>query len=160
MRKSYEGKKEGNYKTYFWILVAGVVIYFLFGTSDDSEERIAPTNTPEPANSFFLYQEQSTVNKQNNYVSDDWLRECWENCDSEEYGYFCSICEYGEENRSNKSSTKPTQKCSSCYPTVCIPSPPPDLDCKDVIHKNFLVGECDPHWFDGDGDGIGCEPYN
>lgn len=47
--------------------------------------------------------------------------------------------------------------CSPAYPTVCIPPPPPDLDCKDVPHKNFQVKAPDPHRFDRDKDGIGCE---
>jgi len=43
------------------------------------------------------------------------------------------------------------------YPDVWIPSPPPDLDCKDIPYRNFRVLPPDPHRFDGDGDGIGCE---
>jgi micrococcal nuclease len=50
-----------------------------------------------------------------------------------------------------------TGNCDPAYPTVCIPSPPPDLDCKDVSYKNFKVLQPDPHNFDGDGNGIGCE---
>jgi micrococcal nuclease len=40
---------------------------------------------------------------------------------------------------------------------VCIPPPPPDLDCADVPERRFAVLPPDPHRFDGDGDGIGCE---
>ncbi len=40
---------------------------------------------------------------------------------------------------------------------VCIPSPPPDLDCKDIPYRRFKVLPPDPHGFDRDGDGIGCE---
>jgi micrococcal nuclease len=42
---------------------------------------------------------------------------------------------------------------------VCIPAPPPDLDCKDIPYRNFPVDRRfgDPHRFDGDRDGIGCE---
>jgi hypothetical protein len=47
--------------------------------------------------------------------------------------------------------------CDPAYPTVCIPSPPPDLDCGDVPYTNFRVRPPDPHNFDGDGDGRGCE---
>ena len=43
------------------------------------------------------------------------------------------------------------------YPTVCIPPPPPDLDCSDISYTNFKVVPPDDHHFDGDGDGIGCE---
>jgi micrococcal nuclease len=47
--------------------------------------------------------------------------------------------------------------CSPAYPTVCIPPPPPDLDCKDISYRRFQVLPPDPHHFDGDGDGVGCE---
>jgi micrococcal nuclease len=47
--------------------------------------------------------------------------------------------------------------CHPSYPTVCIPPPPPDLDCADVPYDNFQVVGNDPHGFDGDGDGVGCE---
>jgi micrococcal nuclease len=47
--------------------------------------------------------------------------------------------------------------CSSSYPDVCIAPAPPDLDCKDISHRNFEVVAPDPHKFDGDKDGIGCE---
>jgi micrococcal nuclease len=47
--------------------------------------------------------------------------------------------------------------CDASYPTVCIPPPPPDLDCADVPHRAFAVRGADPHRFDGDGDGVGCE---
>ena len=39
----------------------------------------------------------------------------------------------------------------------CIPSPPPDLDCDEIPEKNFKVTGSDPHGFDADNDGIGCE---
>lgn len=48
-------------------------------------------------------------------------------------------------------------RCDPAYPTVCIPSPPPDLDCRDVPYRNFPVRPPDPHHFDGGGDGFGCE---
>jgi micrococcal nuclease len=47
--------------------------------------------------------------------------------------------------------------CDPSYPTVCIPPPPPDLDCGDVPHGRFRVRPPDPHRFDGEGDGFGCE---
>jgi micrococcal nuclease len=49
------------------------------------------------------------------------------------------------------------QSCDLSYPDVCIPLPPPDLDCADVSVSNFRVIGSDPHGFDGDYDGIGCE---
>ncbi|MGC2426433.1 MAG: hypothetical protein WA421_05315, partial [Nitrososphaeraceae archaeon] len=47
--------------------------------------------------------------------------------------------------------------CDSSYPDFCIPSPPPDLDCSDISQKNFTVRGSDPHGFDLDGNGEGCE---
>ena len=51
----------------------------------------------------------------------------------------------------------PGQNCDPSYPTVCIPSPPPDLDCGEIAFRRFQVVGSDPHRFDGDNDGIGCE---
>lgn len=54
--------------------------------------------------------------------------------------------------------TEPPQaNCDPSYPTVCIPPPPPDLDCGDIPYRRFTVLPPDPHKFDGDKDGIGCE---
>ena len=47
--------------------------------------------------------------------------------------------------------------CDSSYPNVCIPPYPPDLDCPDIQYRRFEVRGSDPHGFDGDNDGIGCE---
>lgn len=61
--------------------------------------------------------------------------------------------------KSSSSSTKQstTTDCDPSYPDFCIPPPPPDLDCKDIPQKRFTVLQPDPHHFDGDKDGIGCE---
>ena len=48
-------------------------------------------------------------------------------------------------------------ECSPAYPGVCIAPPPPDLDCGDIPYRRFKVLSPDPHHFDGDHDGIGCE---
>jgi micrococcal nuclease len=50
-----------------------------------------------------------------------------------------------------------TDGCDPAYPGVCIPSAPPDLDCGDISYRRFEVQAPDPHNFDGDFDGIGCE---
>jgi len=47
--------------------------------------------------------------------------------------------------------------CDPSYPDVCIPPSPPDLDCGEIPYRNFKVLPPDPHRFDGDKDGIGCE---
>ncbi len=52
-------------------------------------------------------------------------------------------------------TTKPN--CDPAYPDFCIPPPPPDLNCSDIPQKNFTVFPPDPHGFDGNNNGIGCE---
>ena len=51
---------------------------------------------------------------------------------------------------------KPDRQCDPSYPTLCLPSSP-DLDCGEISARRFPVRGKDPHGFDGDGDGIGCE---
>jgi micrococcal nuclease len=50
--------------------------------------------------------------------------------------------------------------CDPSYPEVCIPPPPPDLDCGEIRDKygyeDFQVVPPDPHRFDGNKDGVGC----
>ena len=43
------------------------------------------------------------------------------------------------------------------YPDVCVPAAPPYLSCSDIPDRNFRVRAPDPHRFDADGNGIGCE---
>ncbi|MBI4010223.1 MAG: excalibur calcium-binding domain-containing protein [Candidatus Aenigmarchaeota archaeon] len=50
-----------------------------------------------------------------------------------------------------------SENCDPSYPDFCIPSPPPDLNCKNISSKKFRVLPPDPHHLDGDNDGIGCE---
>ncbi len=47
--------------------------------------------------------------------------------------------------------------CDPSYPGVCIPPGPPDLDCGDITFRRFEVLPPDPHRFDGDDNGVGCE---
>ncbi|MET0728158.1 MAG: DUF1524 domain-containing protein, partial [Acidimicrobiales bacterium] len=47
--------------------------------------------------------------------------------------------------------------CHPAYPTACIPPAPPDLDCPQISYRRFTVLAPDPHGFDGDYDGVGCE---
>lgn len=75
------------------------------------------------------------------------------------YYAFCSASEFGNAAWTGCSSPPPTLpgNCDPAYPDVCISPPPPDLDCKDIAYRNFRVLPPDPHRFDIDGDGIGCE---
>lgn len=51
------------------------------------------------------------------------------------------------------------QTCDPSYPDFCIqpPSEVGDLDCYQIPYGNFTVYQPDPHYFDGDFDGLGCE---
>jgi hypothetical protein len=51
----------------------------------------------------------------------------------------------------------PGGACDPAYPDFCIPPPPPDLDCPDINATDFTVQGTDPHGFDADNDGVGCE---
>lgn len=53
----------------------------------------------------------------------------------------------------------PPQNCDPSYPTVCIPpkSLVGDLNCGDITHRRFAVLPPDPHGFDGNNDGVGCQ---
>jgi endonuclease YncB( thermonuclease family) len=55
----------------------------------------------------------------------------------------------------------PPTLCDPSYPTVCVPSPPPDLDCNDLPFREFQVrrdvANPDPHRLDQSEDGIGCQ---
>jgi micrococcal nuclease len=54
-------------------------------------------------------------------------------------------------------TTTTSASCEASYPDFCIPPPPPDLDCGDIPRKGFRALPPDPHRFDGDKDGVGCE---
>jgi len=56
-----------------------------------------------------------------------------------------------------ESSVETTPSCDPSYPDVCIAPYPPDLNCGDIGYSNFRVVGSDPHGFDRDNDGIGCE---
>jgi len=66
-------------------------------------------------------------------------------------------CEVGSPQSSNPVESSPENLCDDSYPDVCITPYPPDLDCGEIGYSNFRVEGSDPHGFDGDNDGIGCE---
>jgi hypothetical protein len=52
----------------------------------------------------------------------------------------------------------PAQNCDRVsYPDICVPPAPPYLSCSDIPDRNFRVRAPDPHRFDADNNGIGCE---
>jgi hypothetical protein len=57
----------------------------------------------------------------------------------------------------NSLNASADENCDPSYPDVCVPSSPPDLNCDDVSYNDIRVVGADPHGFDREGDGIGCE---
>jgi micrococcal nuclease len=55
----------------------------------------------------------------------------------------------------------PAANCDPSYPGICIPLGSADLDCGEIQWRRFAVAwnvpNPDPHGFDADADGIGCE---
>lgn len=49
--------------------------------------------------------------------------------------------------------------CDSNYVGACVPVTNRNLDCKDIGVRNFFIVGNDTHYFDGDNNGICCEPY-
>ena len=82
-------------------------------------------------------------------------------CSTSEFAGEAWAQEYGCGQKEIQPTTPSVQteeiSCDPSYPDTCIPSPPPDLDCGDIPYKKFVVLQPDPHRFDGDKDGIGCE---
>jgi hypothetical protein len=68
-------------------------------------------------------------------------------------------CAGGKGNDAARCETRTSARgCYSSYPDVCIPPPPPDLDCGQIGWRNFRVQSPDSHRFDtNDPDRIGCE---
>ena len=49
--------------------------------------------------------------------------------------------------------------CDTNYVGACVPIVNYDLNCEDIGVRNFFVIGNDVHRFDGDGNGVCCEPY-
>lgn len=64
-----------------------------------------------------------------------------------------------DQSRSSPDTPTPISQsdCHPAYPDVCIAPPPPDLDCGEIQFRRFTVLQPDPHGFDRDRDGVGCE---
>lgn len=102
------------------------------------------------------------------YYSYGWITIQY--CTKSEFGthnwalaYGCGNSYYSPPSTSAPKYSPPSSEpeyqpnCDPHYPTVCIPTYPPDLDCSEISFRNFQVLQPDPHGFDGDKDGIGCE---
>jgi polyhydroxyalkanoate synthesis regulator phasin len=61
------------------------------------------------------------------------------------------------QSSSSESKSNSTEGCDSSYPEICITTYSAKLICADIPFRNFTVLLPDPHGFDTDGDGLGCE---
>jgi len=66
-----------------------------------------------------------------------------------------TACETENEGEADADAAS-EEDCDDAYPEVCIPPPPPDLNCGDIEYRDILVLPPDPHGLDHDGDGVGC----
>ena len=57
----------------------------------------------------------------------------------------------------SSSNSGSTEGCDPSYPEICITTYSAKLICADIPFRNFKVLLPDPHGFDSDADGIGCE---
>ena len=104
-------------------------------------------------NSELLYNNHAKISTQY-CITSEFSKESWAQqygCATKNQAITPQIPKEILESSSNENN------CNASYPDVCIPLFPPDLDCKDVPYKKFRVLSPDPHKFDGDKDGIGCE---
>ena len=65
--------------------------------------------------------------------------------------------EDSDQTQGSQSDFTPQEGCDSSYPEICITTYSAKLSCGDIPFRNFKVLLPDPHGFDSDGDGIGCE---
>lgn len=68
----------------------------------------------------------------------------------------CAGSTEGEDEPAEPTGLASEGDCDAAYPDVCIPPPPPDLNCGDIEHRDISVLPPDPHDLDADGDGVGC----
>ncbi|MGB3189408.1 hypothetical protein [Lyngbya sp. PCC 8106] len=73
--------------------------------------------------------------------------------------YFAAISALPQFRKGNctASTQPPRSQREASYPDICIPIGSPDLNCSEVPYSNIRVVGDDPHGFDGDNDGVGCE---
>ena len=127
------------------------------------------TNTSEQQR-FELEQEQQEPNIQNETLSGAKANTSEQQQDDEEQQVQEQVqepniqnqtqSEAGEDSgqsQASQSDSAPQEGCDSSYPEICITTYSAKLSCGDIPFRNFKVLLPDPHGFDSDGDGIGCE---
>ncbi len=61
------------------------------------------------------------------------------------------------QTENSQSESNSLEGCDTSYPEICITTYSSKLICADIPFRNFKVILPDPHGFDSDADGIGCE---
>jgi PKD repeat protein len=124
------------------------------GAADSNEQTVVPT-----FNEAGTYNVVLAVRDSEGQVASDTLEITIEEGEEEEASTEEEVSTTGEdvEEPLIQETQEEETSCDSSYPDRCIPPSPPNLTCNDVGASNFEVLPPDPHQFDGDNDGIGCE---
>lgn len=73
------------------------------------------------------------------------------------WGAGCATATPDQPDTARPGSGSTSGPCDPSYPTLCIPPGVADLDCADITERYFPVLPPDPHRFDRNYDGVGCE---
>jgi hypothetical protein len=124
------------------------------GVADSNEQTVVPT-----FNEADSYDVVLAVGDSEGQVASDTLEITIEEGEEGEASTEEEVSTTGEEVEEPliEETQEEETSCDSSYPDRCIPPPPPNLTCNDIGASNFEVLPPDPHQFDGDNDGIGCE---
>jgi micrococcal nuclease len=87
--------------------------------------------------------------------------DCGDGIDNDSDGAIDYPADPGCSDSTDRSEFTDAPDCHPSYPTLCIPPPPPELNCDELLDRDFTVrhdvADPDPHRFDPDRNGIGCE---
>jgi micrococcal nuclease len=87
--------------------------------------------------------------------------DCGDGIDNDSDGAIDYPADAGCSDPADRSEFTDAPDCHPSYPTLCIPPPPPELNCDELLDRDFTVrhdvADPDPHRFDPDRNGIGCE---
>ena len=118
------------------------------GTANQATGGTPPTTTSPFSAELQRQQQQQQMQQQPQMLTEGQLSDRSET----------TLVEEEEEEQQEEVEEEEAAECDPSYPDVCIPPPPPNLNCGDISERRFTVLSPDPHGFDGrDNDGIGCE---
>jgi hypothetical protein len=150
-------KNTGLIATFMLILIAGLFAIsssFSVSAASVAKPTRTPTPTPKPPCNC-----TGPILTCKDFKNKKAAQTCFNYCKKQGYGDIFQLDPDKNKKVCEKVKKKKAGACDPSYPTVCIPPKPPDLDCKDISYRNFKVLPPDPHKFDGDHDGWGCESW-